>query len=123
MVSTSVTEVHTGRSRVFSRVVEPVRDLVERIVSTLQPEEIWLFGSRARGEGDPSSDWDFLVILSDDAPEPLLEGGRVWELCLRGATVPADIVPVRRSDFERFRTVAGSLCRTVAEEGRSVYAR
>jgi len=31
--------------------------------------ELWLFGSRARGEARPDSDYDLLVLLDRDAPE------------------------------------------------------
>lgn len=128
LTQTNAPSVTQGQSSSSPRRADPdaaaaVQGLIDRIVTVLQPEEIWLFGSRARDEGSPTSDWDFMVILPDDAPEALLDGGRVWELCLRDALVPADIVPVCRREFEQFRSVAGSLCRTVAEEGRPVYAR
>jgi predicted nucleotidyltransferase len=29
-------------------------------------EQILLFGSRARGEAGPDSDWDFYVLIGDD---------------------------------------------------------
>ncbi len=97
--------------------------LLRRIVEALRPETVWLFGSRARGEATSASDWDFLVVLPDDAPDELLDGGRIWDLCLRDASVPADVVAVRRGEFEQLRGLAGSLCRTVVEEGRPVYGR
>ena len=36
---------------------------VKRYVLELDPQaEVWLFGSRARGDARPDSDWDFLVL-------------------------------------------------------------
>lgn len=41
---------------------------IARVVQTMQPEAIYLFGSRARGDADADSDYDLLVIVADDAP-------------------------------------------------------
>ena len=36
---------------------------VKRSVHEIDPQaEVWLFGSRARGDARPDSDWDFLVL-------------------------------------------------------------
>jgi predicted nucleotidyltransferase len=42
--------------------------MIARIVETMNPEAIYLFGSRAPGDARPNSDYDHLVIVSDDAP-------------------------------------------------------
>ncbi|HEX8106203.1 MAG TPA: nucleotidyltransferase domain-containing protein [Kofleriaceae bacterium] len=42
-------------------------EMIARIVEVLHPEQVWLFGSRARGEARADSDWDFMAILADDA--------------------------------------------------------
>jgi hypothetical protein len=61
---------------------------------------IYLFGSEARGESGPDSDVDFLDVLPDDAPERVTRSGEVY-LRLSGFGVAKDVVPWRRSDFER----------------------
>ncbi len=40
-------------------------DIIRRIVQTVKPERIILFGSAARGEAGPHSDIDLLVIKSN----------------------------------------------------------
>ncbi|MBO0936303.1 nucleotidyltransferase domain-containing protein [Fibrella sp. HMF5335] len=36
---------------------------VKRSVQEIDPQaEVWLFGSRARGDARPDSDWDFLML-------------------------------------------------------------
>lgn len=40
---------------------------IARIVATMQPEAIYLFGSHARGEATADSDYDLLVIVPDNA--------------------------------------------------------
>ncbi|HEX9555443.1 MAG TPA: nucleotidyltransferase domain-containing protein [Reyranella sp.] len=93
---------------------------VDRIVQAMQPEAIYLFGSRARGEGHADSDYDLLVIVPDDAPaerSSLSATARV----ARDPGVPLDIVPCRRSVFERKRHDIGTLSYLAAHEGRLIY--
>lgn len=46
----------------------PLERAIARVVQTMRPEAIYLFGSRARGDADADSDYDLLVIVPDDAP-------------------------------------------------------
>lgn len=46
--------------------------LVQRLVRQFEPDFIYLFESRARGDAMDDSDFDIMVILSDDAPDRLL---------------------------------------------------
>ncbi len=49
----------------------PLDTLVARIVDAWSPAQIWLFGSRARGDAQDYSDWDLLVVLPDSYPGDL----------------------------------------------------
>ena len=41
---------------------------VKRSVHQIDPQaEVWLFGSRARGDAHDDSDWDFLVLTNESA--------------------------------------------------------
>lgn len=97
------------------------RELLDRVVAGLHPEQVWLFGSRGRGDARPDSDWDLLAVLPDDAPDHLLDGAHVWRAVVAPQRLPVDLISVRRSEFDEMRRFAGSLCRTVALEGRQVY--
>jgi predicted nucleotidyltransferase len=50
---------------------------IERLRSTLDLQSVWLFGSRARGEGREDSDVDLLVLTRGD---PASDRPRVWEM-------------------------------------------
>lgn len=95
-------------------------EVVRRLVETYHPERIYLFGSRARGDRDAESDYDLMVVVSDDTPEEELDGARAYR-ALWGLHVATDVIPITRSDFE-FRLLArASLPSTVMREGRVVY--
>lgn len=51
-------------------------ELLALCQAELQAVEIWIFGSRARGDHHPDSDWDILVVTRDDAPESILDRER-----------------------------------------------
>jgi hypothetical protein len=43
-------------------------EIVRRLVASYQPLEVYLFGSKARGDSGPDSDYDLLVVVPNDAP-------------------------------------------------------
>ena len=43
-------------------------EAVRRPIAVYQPERICLFGSVARGDAGPYSDYELLVVVPDDAP-------------------------------------------------------
>jgi uncharacterized protein len=45
---------------------EPVRRTIQDIISGYQPDEIWVFGSYARGDRHIESDLDLLIIKETD---------------------------------------------------------
>lgn len=105
----------------------PLRDdpdlaeVVRRLVDAYRPERIYLFGSQARGDVGPDSDYDLLVVVRDDAPP---ERGRsrlaydvLWETGLA-----ADVLVCRRATFERQASVVASLPAAILREGKLVYA-
>ncbi len=42
-----------------------IRSFIKEAVRRIVPDsEVILFGSRARGDGDPDSDWDILILVA-----------------------------------------------------------
>ncbi len=46
-----------------------IQIVLERVIAALNPEAIYLFGSRARGDATPMSDYDLVVLVPDGAPK------------------------------------------------------
>jgi len=44
-------------------------EVVRRLGEAYHPQSIYLFGSRARGDGGPDSDYDLLLVVVDDVPQ------------------------------------------------------
>jgi len=97
--------------------------VIERIVEVLAPEEVWLFGSRARQTHGPDSDWDLLAVLPDAAPDRHLDLAAVWSDLRELRRMRVEVIPIRRRDFEEERHTPGELAEAVAREGHVVYGR
>ena len=90
--------------------------LLERIEAALHPVQVWFFGSRARGDEQPWSDWDLFVVVPDDTPDALLDLVAVWRLT-KGAGVPSDVIVCRQSDFQNACDTVNTLSYEVANKG------
>jgi predicted nucleotidyltransferase len=107
------------------QILEPRRSIpreqLDTVVAYFAPQRIILFGSTGRGDAGPDSDIDLLVVVDDDTPpEKLtLAAGYAARRTYRRA---ADVIPIRRSTFERKRRITGSLAATAAD-GVVIYER
>jgi predicted nucleotidyltransferase len=102
--------------------VDPaLAEAVRRLVAAYRPECIYLFGSVARGDAGPDSDYDVLVVVPDDAP-PERRHSRLAYDALHGTGTAADVLVCTRSYFEDRRTLKASLPGTVLREGRLLHA-
>src|SRR3990172_9942876 len=91
--------------------------IVERLSDAYQPQRIFLFGSVARGEAGPDSDYDLLIVVPDDVPPDRQDSDLAYR-ALRGTGIAADVIVWKRSAFERRKHVVTLLPATVLREGR-----
>ena len=94
--------------------------LVTLIVEDLHPEQIWLFGSRARGDARIDSDYDLFVVVPDDTPREKIGLASTSKLAGE-ARISADVLALRRHVFAEERDLIGTLSYTVAREGLPIY--
>lgn len=94
----------------------------DRLVLSLKPEAVWLFGSRARREHRPDSDFDILVVLPDDLGAKANDYRQALEPVL-GSGLPCDVVPCPVSDFEQAKDVPGTIAYEAYHAGRKLYQK
>lgn len=116
---TSRAEAALGPFRDEAAALTFIRD---RLVVFLRPAEIWLFGSRARRDHRPDSDFDVLIVFPDEAGEAAYDYGRAYEPVMASG-LACDIVPCRQSDFEAERHRPGTIPFEAAHHGRLLYRR
>jgi predicted nucleotidyltransferase len=96
-------------------------EILQRLVETFQPERVYLFGSKARDDADPDSDYDLLIVVSDEAP-PEQRRSRLAYQALRGTRTAADILVWTREAFDSRLHLPASLPATIVREGKLLYA-
>jgi len=96
-------------------------EIVERLVNALCPARIYLFGSQARGDAGPDSDYD-LMVLVDRPTEPRYRLSQKGFRALRGVAVAVDVVVWDRETFDARLHLKASFPATVVREGRLLHA-
>ena len=97
-----------------------LNEITHRLVTALEPEQIFLFGSYAYGEPTEDSDVDLLVIISK-SDEPRYRRARHAYKALRGIGIPKDILVMTRSEVELKASVANSLVNQIIRQGKLLY--
>jgi predicted nucleotidyltransferase len=100
----------------------PLADIVRRLIEVFHPLRIYLFGSRARGQTGPDSDYDLMVVIRDEHSAPRARRGRRAYEALRGTGIAADVLVWTLESFESRLHVAASLPAVIEREGRLLYA-
>ena len=109
--------VNKGR---FQTESEALSWLVQRLVEELDPLEIWLFGSRARGDARPDSDFDLLVVARPDGKFGSEDYDCVYAPTF-GSDIACDVVPCSKQDFDDGAKLKTSFVRAILEEGRCLF--
>ena len=120
----------TKRSHSGGNAMTPVDDtllarMVQVIVDEVDPEQVILFGSRARGDADADSDVDLIVIESTPFGEGRdrgVEETRLWRV-LAKFHVPKDILVYSRDEVEHWRGSLNNVLARAIREGSVLHTR
>ncbi len=98
-------------------------EAVQKIADALRPQQIILFGSRARGDAGVDSDYDLLIVVDDEITENSLRlAGRAHN-AVGDRNFSLDVVVYRRSDFElSLHDQSDVVCHAV-NDGKVIYER
>lgn len=104
---------------------EIIQRMVQAIVQAVEPEQVILFGSQARGEAGSHSDVDLLIIQSEPfGPHHsrIGEMTKIWH-SLAKFGVPTDIVLYSRDEVNAWQGSRNHVTTRALQEGRVLYER
>ena len=102
-----------------------LKRMVQVIVDEVDPEQVILFGSRARGDAAAGSDVDLIVVESTPFVEGRTRGGeetRLWR-ALSKFRVPKDILVYSRDEVDYWRDSLNHVLARALREGKVLYER
>ncbi len=98
---------------------EEIRSITAQTIDKYEPEKIILFGSSARGDLNPDSDVDLLIIKRET---PLYGSERIRELSrIIKRNIPVDFLVYRPEEFEKRVEMGDPFLKAILKEGKVLY--
>jgi predicted nucleotidyltransferase len=93
-----------------------------KLLKGMQADEVWLFGSRARGDAEQGSDLDLLVVVPDSEEARHVRSRRA-RLLVADVPESMDVAVVTRDEWQRQAGVVNTLPYVASHEGRLLAKR
>lgn len=101
---------------------EGISRVAQRVIDRFDPDCVYLFGSRARGDFGEDSDYDFMVIVPDNFSDDR-RSSKAYAEALSGLGIYHDVKISKRCEFERQLHLKASMPSSVLRDGRLLYLR
>jgi predicted nucleotidyltransferase len=108
-------------SRMRIQQIHPLSEIVQVIVEVAHPEQVILFGSRARGTASEDSDYDLLVIVPDVQNEREVSRRVYRALLERKIGAAVDVIVVGAEKLRQHRENPFYIYRQALREGSVFY--
>ncbi|MFK8183735.1 MAG: nucleotidyltransferase domain-containing protein [Phormidesmis sp.] len=119
---------HTGDTQSntsISHDLPLLEKMVNVIVEVAQPEQIVLFGSRAKGTAQADSDYDFLIIDAKPFDKSRSRRQQISKVsrALAALRVPTDLLIYSSDEVKHWRKSLNHVVGRALREGHTVYER
>lgn len=99
---------------------DPILDQIrERLVKELNPKQMYLFGSRARGDHKADSDYDLVAIVEDSGTNMRDRNVQARE-ALWGIRAAVDVFVYTQKEFDEMKTEFSSIAELTLQEGQEI---
>ncbi len=112
-------DIHTTHQTTQS-IPQEVFAMAECLAEAFHPERIYLFGSFARGDTTPDSDYDLMVVVPDSAL-PQYRRSQQAQRVLAQFKMAKDVLVWTRDEFYGDVHLVASLPATILREGIVLY--
>ena len=99
---------------------ESLNAIVRKIVDSVNPIKIILFGSASRGDDSQGSDYDILVIMPEGTHRR--NTSKILYKKIADTGLPVDIIVATPNDIEKHKNNIGLIYRSILVEGKELYA-
>ena len=96
--------------------------VAQRILNGMRADEVWVFGSRARGDFREDSDLDLLVLIPDSNEARHIRSRRARSI-VADISRPMDICVLTRNEWQKQVRIANTLPFLAQKEGRILAKR
>ena len=96
-----------------------LQEVTRRIVASVKPQRVLLFGSATRRRMNKDSDFDMLVVMRE--PVHRRQTAQKIYRNLHGTGIAVDIVVATEKDLEKYGQSAGTILKSALQEGRVLY--
>ena len=98
---------------------ELIREIKDRIVTTVHPDKIIIFGSYAYGTPTKDSDLDLLVIMPSN--EPMHRRVTRIRKLVRDINIPKDIIVYTPEEVEIWKDASAAFITSIMKKGKVIY--
>ena len=95
--------------------------IVSIIVSSVDPEQIVLFGSYARGENKNTSDVDLLVLKKNVRNAKAITDNLYMSFFDNKIKIPVDLIVIDYDKYNKLKNEIGYIYKTINNEGKLIY--
>jgi predicted nucleotidyltransferase len=99
---------------------ELLNEIVVKIVNSIHPEKVFLYGSHAYGIPHEESDIDLLIVSKDLSISTRAQAVKVYQ-ALHGVLAPVEVKVDTKEGFSRRSRWINSIERIVSEKRRLLY--
>lgn len=99
-----------------------MKEIIERIVNTVDPEKIVLFGSYAYGNPTKESDLDLLIVVKKSELPRYKRSVSIYQ-ALAGILIPKDVLVYTIEEIDEWSEVPQAFITTIINEGKVVYEK
>jgi predicted nucleotidyltransferase len=94
---------------------------IEIIKQNANPVRIILFGSRARGDNDPDSDYDILIVTKEAGNEREITRNIYKEMYQQNIMLDIELIAVNQDKWQSSKDQLGLIYKQVESEGVDLY--
>jgi len=95
--------------------------IVSIIVSSVEPDQIVLFGSYARGENKETSDIDLLVLKKNLQDAKIITDNLYMSFFENKIKIPVDLIVLDYDKYNKLKNEIGYIYKTINKEGKLIY--